>query len=299
MTTTTTDTSAGRLGVVTANVVSLRKEPDGDTELITQAQIGQTIKIEESKENWFYIQMWDTYRGWIPSYGVKILDGQSKPYGSTGIVAVIQDLWVNVYEQASKSSTIVTKATIWAALEVADSEGEWIELHLPSGKIGFIEKTKAKLVNRAHALTIEPPVPGELIKTAKRFVGVPYLWGGTSPFGIDCSGFVQLVHRINGQSLLRDAGIQAGDPRCEPVMRQNVSTGDLVFFSGSQGKDPDIPAITHIGLAIDNDWFIHSGGQGGVQITRFDDPNSRYYHNYWGARRMKFETLEIAGAAKG
>ncbi len=284
----TTEDFAGKLGVVTANVLSLRKEPDGDTELVTQAEIGQTIKIEESKEKWLYVQMWDTYHGWIPSYGVKIWENESKLYASTGTVAVIQDLWVNVYEQASKSSTIETKATISAELEVADSEGEWIELRLPNGKSGFIEKAKAKLVNKAHTPNVEPPIPDELIKTGKRFVGVPYLWGGTSPFGIDCSGFVQLVHKIHGQSLLRDAGIQAGDPRCEPVMRQDVRTGDLVFFSGSQGKDPDIPSITHIGMAIDNDWFIHSGGQGGVQITRFDDPNSRYFKNYWGARRMKF-----------
>lgn len=288
MSTASKDQSAGQIGVVTANVISLRKDPDGDTECVTQALIGQTITIEDSKEDWFYVQTWDTYRGWIPSYGMKILPDQSKPYASTGIVAAIHDLWVDVHEQASKSSTIETKATIGAELEIVDSEADWIELQLPNGKRGFIEKAKAKLVNRAHAVAAESPDPDELIRTAKRFLGVPYLWGGTSPFGIDCSGFVQLVHKIHGQSLLRDAGIQAGDERCRPVMRQDVRTGDLVFFSSRQGKDPDIDSITHIGMAMDNDWFIHSGGRGGVQITRFDDPNSRYYSNYWGARRMEF-----------
>jgi len=80
------------------------------------------------------------------------------------------------------------------------------------------------------------------------------------------------------------------------VERADVRMGDLVFF----GKPPhveDLKAITHIGIAMDNDRFIHSGGAGGVQITRFDDPTSRYYERYWGARRMRYDTLDAGGGA--
>lgn len=287
--------AAGQLGVVTANVISLRASADSDTELVTQGLIGQPLIMEGGQADWYYVQTWDTYRGWIPSYGMKLLDDQTRPYASTGPVAVIRELWVNIHEQSNERSTIITKATVSAELEVVDSAGDWVELRLPNGKIGFIRKSEAKLVDKGQALTIWLPSPEKIVETASRFIGVPYLWGGTSPFGIDCSGFVQLVHRIHGLALLRDAGIQAGDPRCQPVARKDVRTGDLVFFG--KGKEPDISTITHIGIALDNDRFIHSGGLGGVQITRFDDPTSRYFNRYWGARRMRFETLDVGGGA--
>lgn len=287
--------AAGQLGVVTANVISLRASADADTELVTQGLIGQPVIMEGGAKDWYYVQTWDTYRGWIPSYGMRLLDDQTRAYASTGPVAVIRELWANIHEQPNERSTIITKATVSAELEVVDSAEDWVELRLPNGKIGFIRKAEAKLVDRDQAGTIWLPSPSRIIETAMRFVGVPYLWGGSSPFGIDCSGFVQLVHRIHGLTLLRDADIQAGDPRCRPVLRNDVRTGDLVFFG--KGKDPDIAAITHIGIAMDNDRFIHSGGGGGVQITRFDDPTSRYYNRYWGARRMRFDTLDAGGGA--
>jgi len=285
---------AGQLGVVVSNVISLRATADSDSECVTQALMGQPVIAEGGQKDLYYVQTWDTYRGWIPGYALRLLD-ESRPYASTGPAAVMRELFVDIREQPNDRATILTKATVSVELEVVDASGEWVELRLPDTRTGFIRKQDAKLVDKDMAQTIWLPDPHRLIETASRFIGVPYLWGGTSPFGIDCSGFVQLVHRIHGITLLRDADIQAGDPRCQPVSRENVRAGDLVFFG--KGKDPDIAAITHIGMAVDNEHFIHSGGIWGVTITRFDDPKSPYTNKYWGARRMRYETLDVGGGA--
>jgi len=288
--------AAGQPGVVINNVISLRATADADSERVTQALIGEPLVAEGGQKDWYYVQTWDTYRGWIPNYAMRLLDDGSRTYASTGPVAVVRSLWAEVREQPSELATIVTKATVAAELEITDSTGDWVELRLPDGKMGFVRKSDVKLVDKDKAVAIWLPTPDKIIETACRFIGVPYLWGGTSPFGLDCSGFVQLVHRIHGITLLRDAGIQAGDPRCQRVEREDVKMGDLVFF----GKPPhveDLKAITHIGIAMDNDRFIHSGGRCGVHISRFDDPASPYFGRYWGARRMRYETLDVGGGA--
>lgn len=287
--------TAGQLGVVTNNVTSLRVTADGDSERVTQALIGEPIIAEGGQNDWYYVQTWDTYRGWIPSHSIRLLDDNSLPYASSGPVAIIRSLWAEVREQPSTRAMIITKATVAAELEVTDSTGDWVELHLPDNRTGFVRKTDVKLVDKAKAVAIWLPTPDKIIETACRLIGVPYLWGGTSPFGIDCSGFVQLVHRIHGVTLLRDAHMQAGDPRCQRVERDDVKMGDMVYFGKT--KEPDLSAVKHTGIAIDNERFIHSGGRVGVTISRFDDPTSPYVDRYWGARRIRLETLDVGGGA--
>lgn len=286
---------AGQLGVVTWNVVSLRKETDTGSECVTQALIGQPVIAEGGQKDWYYVQTWDTYRGWIPNYALRLFEKETRRYASAGPVAIVRELWAEVREQPHDRATIITKATISAELEMVDAKSDWVELRLPNERTGYVRKEDVKQIDKDLATTIWLPDPDKMIETASRFIGVPYLWGGTSPFGIDCSGFVQLVHRIHGITLLRDAHMQAGDPRCQPVAREDVRTGDLVFFG--KGKEPDVNLVTHIGMAMDNSWFIHSGGRGGVQVTRFDDPSSPYVNRYWGARRMRYETLDAGGGA--
>jgi cell wall-associated NlpC family hydrolase len=117
-----------------------------------------------------------------------------------------------------------------------------------------------------------------MVALSKRFLGLPYLWGGTSPLGLDCSGFVQLIYKMGGISILRDADIQMEKSGLSPVAPGEETTGDLVFF----GK-----GIGHVGMMISADEFINATvhDKPVVQISRLKDP---YWQKiYQGARRPK------------
>lgn len=288
---------SGRLGVVTRNVAPLRAGTDSSSEQVTQALIGQPAAVEGGQRDWLFVQTWDTYRGWIHESAVRLLDDSSRPYASTGAVAIIRELFSDIREGPSERARIITKATITAEIEIAQADSDWVELRLPDGRTGFVRRHEAKLVDRDLAQTIWLPDPARLVETAERFIGVPYLWGGTSPFGIDCSGFVQLVYRVHNLTLLRDAGIQASDPRGVSVERSALRAGDLVFFTNTEDlrRDPDTSGITHVGMMIDSRRFIHSGGLTGVTVSDLDEPD--YSKRLWGARRMRFETLDPGGGA--
>lgn len=272
---------------MTRNVVPLRKEPDRASEQVSQALIGQPLVAEGGSKDWLFVQTWDTYRGWMHSRDLRLLDECEPPYASSGPVAIVRELIADI---CSDRGEIITKATISAELEVTGSSGETVDIRLPDGLTGRIRKHDAKLVDKNAAQTIWLPEPRKLVETAMRFVGVPYLWGGTSPFGLDCSGFVQLVHKIHNVTLLRDAHLQAYDPRAVEVDRAELRPVDLVFFGKKREKN-----VTHVGMVIGGGQFIHCCGSLGVTITPLDSPD--YSAIYLFARRMRLATLDPGGGA--
>jgi gamma-D-glutamyl-L-lysine dipeptidyl-peptidase len=263
-----------RLAVVAHNVVSLHKEPDSSSEQVTQAIMGQPAWVEDQRDEWLHLRTWDSYHGWARTRWIAMREGDA-PYASDGLRAVVNLLFADVRTAPTTSSEILTKVVISTELVVVEEADSWLKVLLPDGRYGFI----------AAAAVWQDELPGsagtDLTRTAGRFIGVPYLWGGTTPFGLDCSGFVQLVYRIHGWTLLRDAHMQADDERGLAVELNELLPGDLVFFAGAK----DSSRITHVGMALGDGRFIHAAGKGaGVGTDRLDDP---YYGSiYWGARRM-------------
>ena len=125
---------------------------------------------------------------------------------------------------------------------------------------------------------IPTPTGQDLYKTAKQFLGLPYLWAGMSGFGFDCSGFTHSIYKAHGITIPRDSSVQATHGL--PVERENLSVGDLVFFAYNEGKG----RVHHVGMYIGDGKMIHSPNSS--THVRIDDiETSGYGHEYAGARR--------------
>ena len=280
-------------GIVKKNVAGLFKEKATDSEQVTQAIMGQPLRIEKDEGDWLWVETWDTYHGWIMNRDV------TREIPKPELKATVTSLFTDAMRAAHPGSEIYTKLVITTELEsletsrnlkrigkvwvldLAENRKDVIHVRLPDGCEAWVFAGHVSIAPAGEEDLPLGPTGAELVKTGKRFLGVPYLWGGTTPFGIDCSGFVQLVYRLNGVNLLRDAHIQAEDPRAIAVERANLQEGDLVFFAGGQDK----MKITHTGIACGDGTFVHSAGLcRGVSINNLTD--EPYNANYWGARRM-------------
>ncbi|HXG23883.1 MAG TPA: C40 family peptidase, partial [Chthonomonadales bacterium] len=152
-------------------------------------------------------------------------------------------------------------------------------IRFPNGEIGFLE-ARAIIVPR-----FPPPetLGPNLVIVARGMIGVPYLWGGRTPFGLDCSGFTQRVYWLCGHVIPRDADQQARSDLFAPVSREDILPGDLVFFQSEQDQGEHL--ISHVGIAMGNERFIHASSGVGVGISSLNEPP--YDRCYWGARRLK------------
>jgi cell wall-associated NlpC family hydrolase len=142
---------------------------------------------------------------------------------------------------------IITRVPIAAELELAATRGDWVELNLPDGRTGFIRHHEARLVNRDVAQTIPLPDPKKLVDTAVRFIGTPYLWGGRTSLGVDCSGLVQLASEAAGLSCPRDADMQANEVgrQLDWQRADTLAHGDLVFWDGHVGIMTSAQDLVH------------------------------------------------------
>lgn len=267
--------------VVVAAVENLYSSPSTDSDVVSQAFVGQSVALLEERGGFARVETPDRYAGWIPRGALRAYpDADTPRYATRGRVAEVESLLANVYRETDVTSArpkLVAPFT--ARLEVLDEGGEarWLRVRLPSGETGFVQSGDVRV---AEAGAARPPLAGpELVAVARRFVGLPYLWGGMTPWGLDCSGFVSAVYRASGRLLPRDADQQWGDPGAQPVERAALEPGDLVFFGGE--------SIGHVGLYAGDGRFLHATTHERpvVQESRLDEPH--WTEIYRGARRPR------------
>ena len=263
-------------GVVTASVANLYQSTSREVELVTQAVLGTELTILEEQEDWIRAHLPDEYQGWIESSDVRPYAPGEAPYASTGQVAEIRSLLAFLYHgQAVSARPPARQVALGTRLEVTEEGEAWLQVTLPDRSGLWVQRGDVTL--DAAGRPRSRGSVAEVLATAKRLLGLPYLWGGTTPLGIDCSGFVQLCHHLHGISLLRDAHIQYTQPGLLPVEREGLEPGDLLFFGRS--------AITHVGLHMGSGDFIHATThiRPIVQISHLDE--AHWTELYWGARR--------------
>ena len=246
------------VAIVQRDIADLRAAPSGKSELVDQAHYGENLAVLGESDDWRYVQGPDQYFGWLPLDDLAMLTGYAERFVVAILLADVRGAPRADAEVIARLPAGTSVPAILAGIEQSDGtyqsipydhpEG-WRETHLTRWRTGYV--ALPDLVD-VRELPHGYPTADDYLKTAESFIGVPYLWGGTTALGLDCSGFVQQVYRLNGVALPRDADQQAMLGR----KVEEARAGDLMFF----GAD----SVTHVALATNATEFIHAPMNGGV-----------------------------------
>jgi len=255
-------------GICLLSVVPCRKEPSNTSEMVTQLLFGETYQIGEETDEWYKISTsYDSYICWLNKKQHNPLSEATYKKINASKVKCNGDL-VQIVKNKKLNTNI--PITIGSSLPMLNDHDMQLDHHHFSFD-GTAVDTSIKNDSQ------------KIIQTAYLFLNSPYLWGGKSPFGIDCSGFTQLVFKLNGHMLPRDAAQQVdlGSPLS---FVEEAEAGDLAFFDNEEGR------IVHVGILLDNLSIIHASGQ--VRIDRFDhygifhSDRKKYSHNLRVIKRI-------------
>lgn len=256
------DTALGErtYGIVTVSVGNIRVKPRDTEELYSQALMGTVVKLFKSERGFSYIRMPDRSQGWLDRMEFYPATRTEAEIWYSASKVIMTWYFGIVREQADAAAQPVCDIVPGCVMKRLDVQGAWTQIELADGRKGFIESS---LVEDYDRWKKNRRLTGETIaRTAKLFVGVPYLWGGTSGKGMDCSGFTKTVYWLNGMELSRDADQQAnlGTEVNVGSNFENSRAGDLLFF-GQTATAQKPERITHVAIYLENRMFIHSSGR--------------------------------------
>ena len=282
----------GSTQTVVVPVTNMYSHPSDLSDVVSQAIYGSNVTLLTARGEWCRIQTTDHYKGWVPSRHLRLVQNGSG-YATSGVIVQVESLFANLYREPDVTRhkpvlTIPFEVRLEVMTDVNDDAKQderngakgkeahegWLQVRLPDKRSAWIQSSD--VVSDPKPLSIP-----ESIELAKRFLGIPYLWGGTSSFGFDCSGFTQMLVRARGFNMPRDADQQAAWTGVVAVERKDLQPGDLLFF-GSSARD-----ITHTGMFIGDGQFIHdtTNGHPVAQISRLDD--EPWIHLLVASRRVK------------
>ncbi|WP_395076345.1 NlpC/P60 family protein [Flavobacterium sp.] len=228
-------------GICNLANIPLRLEPSDRSELISQVLFGEHFSILEENLKWSKIMLqFDDYEGWIDNKQFKKISEEQFSQLSKESIVLSSDL----IEYITSPNNLLMPVGLGSSLSFLNYNAINTEKFSFEGlKISGI-KPKSNIIN-----------------TAFMYLNAPYLWGGKTPFGIDCSGFTQMVYKLNGYKLLRDASQQAHQGEALSFIEES-EPGDLAFFDNDEGN------IIHVGIIMDDNYIIHASGK--VRIDRLD-----------------------------
>jgi len=237
--------STSRTMTVATNLTDLHVEPSFLSELLTQVTNGVTVEVLEEKDKWAFVRQRDGYLGW--AYKPYLTD--AAPIDATHIVAAPT---MPIYAEDTSPPEALSRLLGGTLVQVTRTEHDCAHVRLAG------EMLPAGWVPRQYLRALATlPLPAtearrQMIEDARLYRGVYYLWGGGSAFGIDCSGLAQLVHRLSGYAIPRDADLQFAAGRA--IEGENFQPGDLLFFTGDHSRRK----ISHVGISTGGWRIIHS-----------------------------------------
>ncbi len=277
-------------GVATQSVINFRTGGKYSAESATQAMMGTPLRILEKKGGWTRAITPEGYISWVTSGSIEYMNEEEFNKYMAAPKVIVTDKYVTMTEGPSASSLMVTDAVWGNILLDLGSVGAWQKVAIADGRTGYLPKSSVQDFNKW--LDSRNPTADNIIATAKQFIGVPYMWGGTSIKAVDCSGFCKSTYFLNGIILARDASQQCytgdnvditkyvNDSTYTVEALSNLKKGDLIFF-GTKATPEKKERVTHVGIYIENGIFIHSATK--VRINSLIPTDANYYD---GSKRL-------------
>ena len=260
-------------GIVNLSVSNVRTKPEHSAELATQVLLGSRLKILKSAGEWYLVQCEDDYIGWMDDDGVFLMnDSKFEDWNHSKKIIVTEPFSFSYSEQDNNSAPIsdVVQGNL---LKKISQDGNFTKAQYPDGREAFL--SNSEIQDYEVWLNSRKQTFDEINRSANRMMGIPYVWGGTSIKGFDCSGFTKIVFQSQGIELPRDASqqVHVGEIVDTQGGFDNLLPGDLLFFGkkdDSLGKEK----ITHVAIYLGNLEFIHASGR--VRINSFDKTRANF-----------------------
>jgi hypothetical protein len=228
-------------GICNLAMIPLRAEASDKSEIVSQVLFGEHFEVLEQHKQWSHIKMqYDEYQGWIDTKQFQVITESNYNQLSSDAIILNADL----IEYITAPLNLLIPIPLGSSLSFLNNP------EINTSNFDF-EGTKVSGVKSKN----------NIINTSFMYLNAPYLWGGKTPFGIDCSGFTQMVYKLNGYKLLRDASQQATQGEALSFIEES-EPGDLAFFDNEEGN------IIHVGIIMENNYIIHASGK--VRIDRLD-----------------------------
>lgn len=265
--------------LVNNSVIHLRKEPSSAEELVSQALLGTPVRILLTSGGKSLVQVPDGYLGWVNNEEVFQVDPRELAAYREAEKVIFHRQYGMAFSEPDENSLPVTDLVIGNILCKVDESSGYTQVKYPDGRLGWV---KSDALVPAEEIFYTSTRGENLVRTALKYHGIPYLWGGTSSKTIDCSGLISNVFYLNGMQLPRDADMQAiiGKELSTEYVWEGLEAGDLLFF-GRKASEERPERVTHVAMYIGDGEFIHSAGyRERVSINSMDSTRENYIESY-------------------
>ena len=240
------------------SMIPVRSEPSDKSEMVSQLLFGESVEVIDKHDSWRKVRiLLDDYIGWVDKKQLIPIDEDETKKITSGPQTFSLDIVQIVIFHQSNIIPIVLGST------------------LPSYDDKKFRMATTEYLYDGNVKTISSTEPEKVIEHAYMYLNAPYLWGGRSPFGIDCSGYTQMVYKLCGIFLKRDAQQQSQQGKTINLLEESKA-GDLAFFDNAEGK------IVHTGIILSNNKIIHASGKVNVDKLDhhgiFNEESNKYTH---------------------
>ncbi len=233
-----------KFGISDISIIPVRKDPSERSEMVSQILFGEHFQVLEKRSKWCkIITTHDNYEGWIDRKMCNFVSEEQYNTANNSKSPITNEL-INILTESNNDTTVVTSGS---SLPFYSILGKTLELN------------DKKFTFHGENPIVNDDIRANILKLSYNYINAPYLWGGRTPFGIDCSGYSQILYKINGINIPRDASQQVNMGETVNFI-MDAKPGDLAFFDNDDGN------ITHVGILLGNGEIIHASGKVRVDI---------------------------------